>query len=166
MARAAATVADFEAGNLPSVCAKTGEPTDGYTKVRYSSAPTWTWILLFFGILPFLIAQYFATVHVEGRLPMSEDAQRRVRMFNRIFIGLVVLGCVVIVIGFAIRSSRGQILDHLVLLGLVVLVAAIFILAVGQPFVLPTGQVVRDRVWFSFVHKRFAQELDRFYGGR
>ena len=71
----------------------------GYTKIRFSSAPTWTWILLLFGIFPFLIAGYFATVHVEGIVPMSDVAQRRVTVFNRLFIGLVALGAVVIVVG-------------------------------------------------------------------
>lgn len=157
MARVAARAADLEAGTLPPVCAKTGEPTDGQVKIRFSSAPGWTWILLFFGVFPFLIAQYFATTHVDGLLPMSEVAQRRVKMFNRVFVGLVALGCAVILIGFLTESQ-------FVLAGLAMLVAAIFILAVGQPLVLPSGQVSGEGVWLSSVHERFARELDRIYG--
>jgi hypothetical protein len=78
-----ARVSDLEEGMLPHVCAKTGNPTDGYTRIRFSSAPTWTWILLLFGIFPFLIAHYFARVHVVGIVPMSDVAQRRVTVFNR-----------------------------------------------------------------------------------
>jgi uncharacterized membrane protein len=159
MARVAARAADLEAGTLPPVCAKTGERTDGQVKIQFSSAPTWTWILLLFGIFPFFIAQFFATVRVDGLLPMSEVAQERVNRFNKVFVGLVALGCVAIVIGFATET-------HFVLVGLVLLVVAVFMLALGQPFVLPSGQVSGEWVWLSFVHRTFAAELDRFYGRR
>lgn len=139
------------------MCAKTGEPTDGQVKIRFSSAPAWTWILLFFGIFPFLIAQYFATVQVDGLLPLSDVAQRRVKMLNRVFVGLVALSLGLILIGFLTES-------HFVLAGLAMLVAAILILAVGQSFVLPSGQVLGEWVWLSFVDLHFAAELDRFYG--
>jgi hypothetical protein len=157
MARVAARVADLEAGTLPLVCAKTGEPSDGQVEIRFSSAPAWTWILLFFGIFPFLIAQYFATVHVDGLLPMSDVAQRRVKILNRVFVGLAILALGVIVVGFLTESN-------FVLAGLAMLVAAIVILAVGQSFVLPSGQVASEWVWLSFVDERFAAEMDRFYG--
>ena len=157
MARVAARVADLEAGTLPPVCAKTGTSSDGQVKIRFSSAPAWTWILLFFGIFPFLIAQYFATVHVDGLLPLSDVAQRRVKILNRVFVGLAILALGVILLGFLTESN-------FVLVGLAMLVAAIVILAIGQSFVLPGGQVSGEWVWLSFVDERFAAELDRFYG--
>lgn len=158
MAVVNARVADLEAGTLPPVCAKTGVPTDGYTKIRFSSAPTWTWILLLFGILPFLIAQYFATVHVEGIVPMSDVAQRRVTVFNRLFIGLVALGVVVIAVGFVLDTEAA-----VILVGLAILVAAVFTMFLAMPSVLPSGAVMGEWVQLSFVHERFAAELDRFY---
>jgi hypothetical protein len=151
-------VSDLERGTLPPVCAKTGVPTDGYVKIRFSSAPTWTWILLLFGILPFLIAHYFATVHVEGIVPMSEAAQRRVTVFNRLFIGFVALGVVVTVVGFALDTESA-----VILVGLVILLAAVFAMFLAMPFVLPSGAVIGEWVQFSFVHERFAAALDRFY---
>jgi hypothetical protein len=159
MARVAARVADFEAGTLPAVCAKTGEPTDSEVKIRFSSAPGWTWILLFFGIFPFLIAQYFATVHVDGLLPMSDIAQWRVKVFNRLFIGLVVLSAVVIVVGFALDTEAA-----VILVGLAMMLAAIFAMFLALPFVLPSGAVMGEWVQLSFVNDRFAAALDRFYG--
>ena len=154
-----ARVSDLEMGALPPVCAKTGVPTDGSTKIRFSSAPTWTWILLLFGIFPFLIAQYFATVHVEGIVPMSDVAQRRVTVFNRLFIGLVALGAVAIAVGFALDTEAA-----LILLGLAMMIAAVFVMFLALPFLLPSGAVVGEWVQLSFVHERFAAELDRFYG--
>jgi hypothetical protein len=159
MARVNARVSDLEAGTLPLVCAKTGVPTDGWAKIRFSSAPAWTWILLLFGILPFLIAQYFATVRVEGIVPMSEIAERRVKVFNRLFIGLVALGLAVIVVGFALDTEAA-----FILVGLAILVAAIFTMLLAMPSVLPSGQVIGEWVQLSFVHEIFVAELDRFYG--
>jgi hypothetical protein len=34
--------------------------------MEFAETRDWVWILLLFGILPFLIAQYFATVTVQG----------------------------------------------------------------------------------------------------
>jgi hypothetical protein len=152
-------VADLERGTLPQVCAKTGVATHGYTKIRFSSAPTWTWILLLFGIFPFLIAQYFATVHVEGIVPMSDVAQRRVMVFNRLFIGLVALGAVVSVVGWWALDTEAVV----ILVGLAIMIAAAFVMFLALPFVLPSGAVTGEWVQLSFVHERFAAELDRFY---
>jgi hypothetical protein len=110
MAEVNARVSDLEGSRLPPVCAKTGEPTDGYAKMEFSSSPPWTWILLLFGILPFLIAHFFASVHVVGFVPMSDVAQRRVTVFNRLFIGFVVLSLVVIGIGWALDTEADLIL--------------------------------------------------------
>ena len=159
MAAVNARVSDLEGGALPPVCAKTGVPTDGYTRIRFSSAPTWTWILLLFGIFPFLIAQYFAAVHVEGIVPMSDVAQRRVTVFDRLFIGLVALGVVVIAAGWALDTETA-----VILVGLAMLIAAIFAMLLALPFVLPSGSVTGEWVQLSFVNERFAAELDRFYG--
>ena len=71
------------------MCAKTGGPADGYAKVEFSSTPGWTLILLLFGIFPFLIAHAFASVRVDGLVPLSSVAQRRIMALNRLFIGLV-----------------------------------------------------------------------------
>jgi hypothetical protein len=159
LAVANARVSDLERGTLPPVCAKTGVPTDGYTKIRFSSAPAWTWILLLFGIFPFLIAQYFATVHVEGIVPMSDVAQRRVMVFNRLFIGLVALGAIVMVVGWWALDTEAA----FILLGLAIMIAAAFVMFLALPFVLPSGAVMGEWVQLSFVHERFAAELDRFY---
>ena len=144
---------------MPRVCAKTGVPTDGYVKIRFSSAPPWTWILLLFGIFPFLIAQYFARIHVEGIVPMSDVAQRRVTVFNRLFIGSVALGVVVLVVGWALDTEAA-----VIAVGLALMIAAIFAMLLAMPFVIPSGAVIGEWVQLSFVNERFAAELNRFYG--
>ena len=157
MAATFALISDLVAGSLPPVCAKTGEPADGYTKVEFSSTPGWTLILLLFGIFPFLIAHAFASVRVDGLVPLSTVAQRRITMLNRLFVGLVILSLGVMALGYFI--DRG-----VILWGFAMLLAALIVLFIGRGFVLPSGQVQDEWVRLSFVNVRFARELDRFYG--
>ena len=49
-------------------------------------------------------------------------------------------------------------------MGLVIMIAAAFVMFLAFPFVLPSGAVMGEWVQLSFVHERFASELDRFYG--
>ena len=105
MARAVATVEDFEAGTLPSVCAKTGEVAEGFTSITVTSTPSWTWILLLFGILPFLIAQAFSSTRIVGLVPMSEVAMRRTHAFTWTYRGFLVIGAAVLAVGLATDST-------------------------------------------------------------
>ena len=50
-----------------------------------------------------------------------------------------------------------------ILVGLTIMVAAAFVMFLALPFVLPSGAVLGEWVQLSFVHERFAAELDRFY---
>jgi hypothetical protein len=157
VARAAVRVGELQAGTLPPVCAKTGGAADGYTRLEVATAPGWTWILLLFGIFPFLIATFFSTVRVVGLVPMSDIARRRVGTFNWLCVGLLVGSLLVIVSGSAANID-------LVLIGLAMLIASIVVMIVGRAFVLPSGEVSGEWVKLSFVHERFAREMDRFYG--
>lgn len=157
MARAAATVDDLEEGDLPPVCAKTGEPADGFAEIEFTSTPSWTWILLLFGILPFLIARYFSTVRIVGLVPMSDAALRRGRAFAWTTRGAFALGVLVFAIGLFTDPT-------VVAVGIGVVIVALLVTLVGWPFVWPTGTVTDEWVWMSFVHERFAAELDRWYG--
>lgn len=150
MASAAARVEDLESGNLPAVCAKTGEPADGFARVEFTSTPAWTWILLLFGILPFLIARWFSKVRVSALVPMSEAALRRGRRFNWTVMGLLVVGALLLLLGFATGPFAAW-------LGLGALVAALFVVTIGWPFVWPTGHVEGEWVLISFVNRRFAR---------
>ena len=157
MARAVATVEDFEAGTLPSVCAKTGEVAEGFTSITVTSTPSWTWILLLFGILPFLIAQAFSSTRIVGLVPMSEVAMRRTHAFTWTYRGFLVIGAAVLAVGLATDST-------VLVLGVGILGAAILFTCIGWLFVWPTGRLSGEWVWLSFVDKRFASELDRWYG--
>ena len=129
MARAAATVEDLESGHLPPVCAKTGEPADGFATIVFTSTPEWTWILLLFGIFPFLIARYFTTARIVGLVPMSDVAQRRGRAFTWTYRGFFALSGLVIVVGFFMIDRPAIILE-----GLAILVITLLVMLIGWPF--------------------------------
>jgi hypothetical protein len=84
MARIAVRRDAFEQGTFPAVCCKTGRPADGVERWEFSDTPAWTWILLFFGIFPFLIATAFATERFSGLLPISSVAASRVTVARRL----------------------------------------------------------------------------------
>jgi hypothetical protein len=159
VARAAARVEDLEAGRLPPVCAKTGEAAEGSATIEFTSTPAWTWILLLFGILPFLIARAFSKTRVRGIVPMSDAALRRARTFNWICAGILVLAAILLVTGFVGHP-------HLLMAGLVTLIGALVFLAVGWWFVYPSGQISGEWVWLSSVDPRFAEALGRWYGAQ
>ncbi|MDP8929905.1 MAG: hypothetical protein M3O70_15395 [Actinomycetota bacterium] len=77
MARVSVSRERFRAGDFPEICVETGRPADGLVEARFDSTPDWTWILLNFGVFPFLIATWFATERVEGKLPVVRDVVRR-----------------------------------------------------------------------------------------
>ena len=159
MVHATASVEDLESGHLPSVCAKTGLPADGFTSVRFSKLPGWTWILLLFGIWPFLIAWYFATRRINGLVPMSALALRRVRAFTLTYAILFTLAVVLFLIG-----AFGE-HPTLVWLGIITALLTLLFISIGWLFVYPTGYFLDDDwISLSFVDKRFATELDRWYG--
>ena len=159
MVHATASVEDLESGHLPSVCAKTGLPATGFTTVRVSNLPGWTWILLLFGIWPFLIAWYFATRRIDALIPMSDLALRRVRAFTLTYAILFTLALVLCLIGgFGEHPT-------LVWLGLLTALLALLFIAFAWLFVYPTGRFLdQDWISLSFVDKRFATALDRWYG--
>lgn len=64
-------------GDLPDVCVVTGEDADGLVSFKFNSLPDWTWILLLFGVFPFLVATMFATEVVQGDVPVRREIVTR-----------------------------------------------------------------------------------------
>jgi hypothetical protein len=59
------------------VCAKTGVPANAVIEMRVVHTPPWIWILVFFGILPLVIAYAFTKKEVTVELPATEEVGRR-----------------------------------------------------------------------------------------
>src|SRR3954447_23378148 len=100
---------DIEDDVLPGVCVVTGEEGDGHWRGRYDNPAGALWLLLLFGVLPFVIARFLTRHVVEGLLPISTRGIAIVRAARRRWrIGaLTALGCAVVgvVVGFEARSG-------------------------------------------------------------
>lgn len=92
-------------GGLPAVCVKTGQPADDWMWVSFRTTPPWTRLLLFIGLLPYLIARVTTGVQASGHLPTVKSvAWRRMACL----IGgpvAVVIGVMVIALGSAFNSG-------------------------------------------------------------
>lgn len=77
MARTVVARESLYRAELPPVCVVTGRPAESTVRVRFDSLPSWTWILLLFGVLPFLIASWFATERIVGAVPVTREAVTR-----------------------------------------------------------------------------------------
>ena len=130
MAVATASVEDVEQGNLPRVCAKTGQPADGFKTLQFVSTPGWTWILLLFGILPFLIARYFAARRIYALIPMSDLALRRIRAFTWTYRIFFVAAVLLSATGWLLSDQEDDV-SVVLLIGLAMLIVTIAFWSIG-----------------------------------
>lgn len=77
----------FEAGELPRVCVKSGEPADQTIQATFRWLPPWTYLLWLAGIFPFLIAVVFADEKVVSRVPVGNPIVERHRQLGRVVWG-------------------------------------------------------------------------------
>lgn len=88
-------------GDLPAVCVRTGRPADSRVRIRTRTLPTWTLVLLLFGVLPFLVAVTFAGEEVMGQVPVRRAVVERHRHRRRLAIGLGAATILLVVVGMA-----------------------------------------------------------------
>jgi hypothetical protein len=145
---------DLEAGELPSVCAVTGEATDRTVRFRFDSVPTWTWLLLFFGVFPFLIASFFATEKVEGQVPVVPQVIERYHRLRRRSFVLGGTGVALVAIAFvAVRE--------LVWVGLAAIAFALVVgIIASRSFI--NGRLDDTGRWVKMtrVHPAFVHQLE------
>jgi hypothetical protein len=95
----------FERGDFPDVCAKTGEAAEYVGRVEAKQTPEWPCLLLFFGILPYLIAASFSTDRTEGDVPFSARAVRRVQRLTWVRRSAALLALGLGIAGLALESA-------------------------------------------------------------
>ncbi|HKE97408.1 MAG TPA: hypothetical protein VKG45_00530 [Actinomycetes bacterium] len=143
----------FEREGLPAVCVKTGASAELLIPRRALHFPRWTWVLLPFGILPFLIARWFASRSVDGYLPFARAAFTRIRQAAIVRTVALVAGVLLVIAGPAAGSSALWWAG----VGAWAVAAVAFALelawSVGA-FYLPEER----RVLLTRVHERFARE--------
>lgn len=139
-------------GDFPSVCCKTGRHAELYNVWEFSDTPGWTWILLLFGIFPFLIATAFATERFRGVLPISIRSQTRLntaRRFVWVF-GIAAVVCGVLGITSTVRP----------LLPIAAAFAAVWLIAIFVTWIWsPTANLDHGAVALSRVHPAFVDAV-------
>lgn len=151
MARIAVERATLERGGFAPVCCKSGQQADSYDTFEFSHTPGWTWALIPFGILPFLIATAFVTERFVGVLPFSAGARDRLAMGRRL---VWVFGMSALLVGAAGLVAGGG----WVLLG--ALLAAGWLMAIGVVWHLsPRAKLAGATVALSGVHPDFVTAM-------
>ncbi len=74
MAMVTIDVEDTE-GNLPRVCAVSGEPTDDLYTRSFTYTPSWTAIFIIFGLLPAVILAAIVRKRMRVELPIAQEFQ-------------------------------------------------------------------------------------------
>ena len=83
MAVAEARVDDLERGDLPAICAKTGEPCVGLVKDTLWVVPRWVSVLAVFAIVPYYVGRMFSSRRIEVTLPIAPSRLQWIRRFVR-----------------------------------------------------------------------------------
>jgi hypothetical protein len=154
-------VDDLERGDLPAVCAKTGEPCDGLVKDNLRVVPAWVAALVYAGVVPFLVLRLYFSRRVEARLPISPARVQRIRSLVRaswIAVVLVAAGLASALFG---SGAVGAVAF------LVGVVAYLGIMAAGD--LLWVGAIASHRsdvVILSRVHPEFARAVAAHYEAR
>src|SRR5580704_8638050 len=83
MAVVAARVDDLERGDLPAICAKTGEPCVGLVKDTLWVVPRWVSALAAFAVFPYYIGRMWSSRRIEVTLPIAPSRLQWIRRFVR-----------------------------------------------------------------------------------
>jgi len=150
---------DLERRRFPPVCAKTGLPAEVDVARTFVWVPGWTWILILFGIFPFLIARYFAARRVTVELPATAEVDGRRRNAN-IITTSICAGAIVLVVFSAWQQLSGGYL----LVG-ALLVAALVYRAVRLYAHWVGGYLQEETLVLTRVHPRFADACHRDFSG-
>jgi hypothetical protein len=153
MARAAIGVGQTD--DLPGICVKTGVPTTRTRSQEFAEVPGWTLLLIFWGVIPFLIAAGLARRKVNVDLPATEETLRSTRRVDRgSILGLVLV--VGLLAAAWITRETG-----LVIAAAALLLVTLFGSSIARRLVWVTGRLEDDVLWLYGVHPTFAREVEQ-----
>ena len=156
VARVTVSQRRFARGDLPDVCAKTGAPADASWPVGATYQPGWVWILLPFGVVGFLVASWFTTQRLDGLVPLSEAATRRIVRATQVRAVSLIAG--IILIGLSIVFQA----EPVAVAGIVLVVVASAVTLVGLwLFVGARWDPFGDTVTLKRVHPAFVEAATR-----
>lgn len=143
--------------SLPDLCVKTGEPTGSIRRQDFADIPGWTLLLIFWGVIPFLIAAAFARRRIGVDLPASEETLRRIRLVDSGAVAGLVLAIGLLVVGWV---SQGAVFAWAgIAVALITLVAA----AVARGMSWVSGRLDDEILWLYGVHPAFADQAQGWH---
>jgi hypothetical protein len=148
--------AALQVGALPRVCAKSGQPATTLVRMGFDTTPRGLWVLLLFGIVPYLLAALLTSERISGAVPLTEEAHRDATAATRASRRGLVAGAGLVAASFLIALTAGP-SAWLVLpaVGGIVIAAGGMLTAQAATIGLQrTGD--RDVVVMTRVHPRFA----------
>jgi hypothetical protein len=152
-------VRELERRNLPPVCVKTGLPAEVGVAKTFVWVPGWTWILVFFGIFPFLIARHFAARRVTLELPATAEVDRMRRNANMTTILVCALAIALLVL------SAWQQLSALYWPAGVLLLGALIYRTIQHYAHWVGGYLQEETLVLSRVHPGFVDACHRDFSG-
>jgi hypothetical protein len=167
MAAASVFVDDAILGNLPLVCAKTGEPADFLVRVRQTvggGIPGWVWFLFFFGplgVVGLLVAALLSpgAEYLTVRIPETEASFAHERQLERWRLAALGAGVALPLLGiFGVGMFPALWLTVAVAC---FLCAGALTWALWRQSVSVSLDVTRRWVTFTNVHPAFAEAVDR-----
>jgi hypothetical protein len=137
---------------LPNLCVKTGEPTGTTGRQDFADIPGWTLLLIFWGVLPFLIAAGLARRKITVELPASEETLRHIRRVELAAVAGLVVG-VGLLIAAVVSPESGFAWS-----GIAVVLITLLAATGGRNVVWVTGRLDDEILWLYRVHPRFAEQ--------
>ncbi|GAA4590539.1 hypothetical protein BJY16_009267 [Actinoplanes octamycinicus] len=148
---------------IPDVCSRHGEAASLRKPVKFwSKPPAWSYLLIFFGALPFLIVTLVLRKEVQAQAwPFCEQCVKLHK--TRLAIGIPLIA--LLPIGFGLAGSAGDAGALLFLLCLVLSIVGFVLLSRGTYRVLPWGFASRDgsAVDFPKAHPTFVAAAQAAY---
>ncbi|MFI1992902.1 hypothetical protein [Actinoplanes sp. NPDC020271] len=127
---------------IPDVCSRHGEPASVRKAVEFwSKPPTWSYLLIALGALPFVIVTLILRKKVRAQAwPFCPQCEKLHK--NRLIIGIVLIA--LLPLSFVIAGSAGDTGALLVLVAFLAAFAGIIIVSRSTYRMLPWGFVSRD----------------------
>ena len=164
---------DLAGGTLPPICVLTGQATSGTRRVHFATTPGWVFVLLLFGVFPFIIGWMLTRRSARGLLPLSPAAGSRLTRRNTVGLAISVLipAACLLAGGLAAVFGASGLSTSLVVAGFI---AAALVLVASLFWYLPNparAYVGESTPWGRWVTLRdvnptFADAAKRMYASR
>lgn len=107
----------FRDGELPEVCAHSGRRADRLYRLDADRIPPWMWLLILFGVVPFLVAMIFRSRAEPGWIPLRAASAAQLRAYRVAMLGFGLATILFVGIALIARQPVGLVLAVLTTVG-------------------------------------------------